>query len=346
MFGAKGGPTIRNKDSILADVDRALGREKPPAIEYLFVAPFGSFEIFGIKFGSPYGHSAIRYTLPDGTQVVMNIVKNSEDEDKLVNFVDPTEYLYGTQFDDVGAEQGGAYNRQIVGVRIEEWPDDLVCDLHYYYSKMARRETKKNAKFSLILGPFYNFLRSRMPEGVSWAESGNCARWTSQGMVFADALSYAHVWPKQIWINLFEKLGAANRDNVNVVLYQHIPHAVQTYGDGSPLWMEGVSPLSFISDISYLDLKRFANVIVSVPENETTAEIQVVENPLQPSFLRWRKSELLIGTAFSALIARKAYLKFRHFGSSSNPPSKTGFVTQFVQQRRMGRWLRGLVGRK
>ena len=128
MFGAKGGPTIRNKDSILADVDRALGREKPPAIEYLFVAPFGSFEIFGIKFGSPYGHSAIRYTLPDGTQVVMNIVKNSEDEDKLVNFVDPTEYLYGTQFDDVGAEQGGAYNRQIVGVRIEEWPDDLVCD--------------------------------------------------------------------------------------------------------------------------------------------------------------------------------------------------------------------------
>ena len=59
-FGAEGGTPIVNRDSILASVDAALGCDGPPAIEYLFVAPFGSQELFGIRLGSPYGHSVIR----------------------------------------------------------------------------------------------------------------------------------------------------------------------------------------------------------------------------------------------------------------------------------------------
>ena len=118
----------------------------------------------------------------------MNIVKDQGDGAQLVNFIDPTSYLYGTSFTATGAVQGGAYNRRIVGVRIEKWDDDLVQDLDYYYEKMKRRESKRNATFSLVLGPLFNFLRSHVPEGLALAETGNCARWTSAGLVFADLL--------------------------------------------------------------------------------------------------------------------------------------------------------------
>ena len=46
-FGAEGGTPIVNRDSILASVDAALGCDGPPAIEYLFVAPFGSTTFLG-----------------------------------------------------------------------------------------------------------------------------------------------------------------------------------------------------------------------------------------------------------------------------------------------------------
>lgn len=36
-LGYPGGPEIANKDTLLSEVDAALGCKKPPAIEYLFV---------------------------------------------------------------------------------------------------------------------------------------------------------------------------------------------------------------------------------------------------------------------------------------------------------------------
>lgn len=37
LLGAPHGPEISNKDTILKEIDAALGCNKPPAIEYLFV---------------------------------------------------------------------------------------------------------------------------------------------------------------------------------------------------------------------------------------------------------------------------------------------------------------------
>jgi hypothetical protein len=148
----------------------------------------------------------VRYTHPvTGEQVVMNIVKNVNTR-RLVNFVDPAEYLYGTRFSEVGAEQGGAYNRRIVGVRLENWPAQSVLDLDYFYRKMARKELQRNVTFNLFLGPLYNWLRTHSPEAINMVERGNCAKWTSSGLAFADVLKSPHVWPKQIWINIFEKV--------------------------------------------------------------------------------------------------------------------------------------------
>jgi hypothetical protein len=118
-FGAPDGSEISNKDSILQEIDEALGVSKPPDIEYIFVEPYSDFSLAGIGIGrNPYGHAALRYTLPSGEQILMNIV--GVPGRQMVNFLDPVEYLYGTGFFEEGAEQRGVYNRTMVSVRIEQ----------------------------------------------------------------------------------------------------------------------------------------------------------------------------------------------------------------------------------
>jgi hypothetical protein len=85
-FGAHHGQTIDNKDDVLKEIDDLL-TGKPPAIEYLFVCPFRNTSLFGIGLGSPYGHAAVRYTLPSGEQFVMNIVKNANGNQLVWAFV-------------------------------------------------------------------------------------------------------------------------------------------------------------------------------------------------------------------------------------------------------------------
>ena len=94
--------------------------------------PFPSWTIFGNGIGSPFGHSAIRYTLPCGEQIVMNITKNRNGK-TMVNFIDPTEYIFGIDSFESGGEQGGVYNRTIVGVRIENYPEENIRDLDYFF---------------------------------------------------------------------------------------------------------------------------------------------------------------------------------------------------------------------
>lgn len=72
-FGRTDGSPIENKDTILQDVDRALGYDSPPALEYVLVQPFSVVRLpfTNIGFGwNQYGHSVVRYTLPNGRQIV------------------------------------------------------------------------------------------------------------------------------------------------------------------------------------------------------------------------------------------------------------------------------------
>jgi hypothetical protein len=256
-----------------------------------------------------------------------------------VNFLDPTEYLYGTRFSEVGAEQGGAYNRRIVGVRLEKWPDQSVLDLDYYYRKMARKELQRGVTFNLFLGPVYNWLRTHTPEAINFVERGNCAKWTSSGLAFADVLKSPHVWPKQIWINMFEKYGLLDRENVNVVLYEHIAHAHQTFGNGAPLWLESAGPYAFFYDFSYFDLKKFANVVVAVPPGETRAVVTRNPDPAQPSVWRWRKQEIVFGAAVAAYFGTRLY---KRLSRKPPPPPPKGVITEVVQRRRLMRMLQAL----
>jgi hypothetical protein len=141
-----------------------------------------------------------------------------------------------------------------------------------------------------------------------------------------------------VFIDIFEKYGLADRKNVNVVLYEHVPHAKQSFGDGTPLWMESVGPYNFVSDFSYFDLKKFANVIVSVPPGSTAAVVERCENPVEPSFWRWKKTEIV----FSALVG--GYLSLRLYRRLTRPVAppvlKQGDVTRIVKTRRLMRMFR------
>jgi len=60
----------------------------------------------------------------------MNIVGfKTEPNGEMVNFIPPDEYFFGTSKFLEGCEQMGVYNRNFVGVRIENYPADKIMDM-------------------------------------------------------------------------------------------------------------------------------------------------------------------------------------------------------------------------
>jgi hypothetical protein len=104
---------LDNKKLILGQIDSALGRNRPPSLEYLYVeadmraivqSTFGG-KLLGLydsnSAANPYGHSALRYSF-EGPHGRENWVMNVCGSGKLVNFYSPEEYIFGHS-----AEQGG-----------------------------------------------------------------------------------------------------------------------------------------------------------------------------------------------------------------------------------------------
>lgn len=272
-FGAKNGSPIANKDAILPAVDAALGVSRPPALEYIWVRPLATKKVAGFKLGpNPYGHSALRYTMPDGTQKVMNIVGAAGRE--LVNFMKPQDYLYGTDNFDEGSEQGGVYNRGMVSVRIERLPDEAILKLDRYFKVLDERSERGYVKFQLAFSDVMNALGAILPGHQ--AEKGNCARWTTMGLCAAGIMRAPSLWPKKVWIDLFKSARKADPSNVHVVVYRRVAHAALTYGiPGEPAGL--VAPFRWLLHRRYWDLEKFADAIVEVPEGATTAQVRRVE---------------------------------------------------------------------
>ncbi|KAJ3043456.1 hypothetical protein HDV00_005154, partial [Rhizophlyctis rosea] len=155
---------ISNYESILPAIDTALGQSAPPSVEYIFVEPYTSkvvFQHFGIGV-RPFGHSAVRYTLPDGRQYLINITKKTGC--KLVEFLDPTEWLYGIS--ETNREQGGVYTRHIIGLRIEKVPPETILKMHQYFENVRAAVDRQGAAFSTMCGPAFNKLRACWPVNI------------------------------------------------------------------------------------------------------------------------------------------------------------------------------------
>ncbi|KAL6075885.1 Transmembrane protein [Balamuthia mandrillaris] len=320
-FGLRNGTEVSNKTTVLREVDAVLGRDKPPAVEFIFVEPYSDFAFpiiggYGLS-RNPYGHAAVRYTLPWGEEVVMNIV--GLPGQTMVNFLRPEEYFFGTKSWEEGAEQGGIYNRNMATVRIEEWPAEQILDMHNYFQKLQRKGFQKTAKFSLLLSPLYNGLASWLPWRL--AERGNCARFTSAGLVEGGLLYRPTMWPKSIWVQLFEtqarcqapscssspssSSSSSSSPNVNVVYFRRVRHVQRTYGSEARA-IGAVAPLHSLGNILYFDLERYANAVVDVPEGSTTAQVHRRESPAQPSFLRYHRFGISTTTA-AAVAALSVY---------------------------------------
>eukprot|EP01113_Clastostelium_recurvatum_P045622 TRINITY_DN7859_c0_g1_i2.p1 TRINITY_DN7859_c0_g1~~TRINITY_DN7859_c0_g1_i2.p1 ORF type:complete len:393 (-),score=51.15 TRINITY_DN7859_c0_g1_i2:72-1250(-) len=354
ILGAPGGKEIDNKRTILSSIDAALGVKKPPAVEFIFVEPWlalGVFKSFGLSI-NPFGHAAIRYTMPSGEQKVMNIVGVGGSE--MVYFMPPEEYFYGTGNVE-GSEQRGMYNRNMVSVRIENWPDDKIEDMDYYFRRLQRRYREKRTRYHMspLVGFLVNFAREYAPLPLHLAERGNCAWWTSKGLAEADLTDWPRAWPKAIWVDLFESLGPLpapsplptadtplhdpstsspspsqpiHNDNVHVVSYRRIPHAFLSYG--KPGWtFSGVTPGYLLHNLAYRNLESFANVIVEVPQGSSTAVVVPQADPKRPSFWRHNRFYIMAGTlavvsvAASLLTRGRIRPRFRRQKHATPPPN-------------------------
>lgn len=286
-FGDENGSEISNKDTIFSEIDKALGVSKPPALEYILVMPFSSFFVPFLGFGinmNAYGHAAVRYTLPDGRGVVMN-VEGKKDKRPMIQFSSPENYIYGTKYSGGGQEQRGCYNRAMISVRIESVPDEDILNMHNYFCTLQSSAVQEISKFNIIFGPLSNFLRKCVPFEV--AERGNCAFWTSKGLKEARVLSSTSMWPKSLWIHLFENTNmfTDKKKNVHVVSYRRIKHATLSYGVDAEA-VTAVAPLQSLRSIFYWNLERFANAIVEVPETSLRAVVRPIPDAVPPSPIR------------------------------------------------------------
>lgn len=284
-FGKIGGTEISNKNSILDEIDNAIGCKSK--IEYILVRPTSVIRLpfgYGLAFNG-YGHAALRYRLPNGKDIVMNI-EGKKDGRNMVKFYSPEEYFFGLHQDNK-AEQLGIYNRDMITIRVHNVPDEKIVAMHEFFMDLHNRHSLGEAKFNIILGPLYNSIRKVFP---NMAQIGNCARWTSEGLLKAGVTTNLSIWPKSIWINMFENYKDTEikeKDNMDVVYYERIPHAYHEYGlPGDNKCIDMVSPLQSLRSISYINMYPFSRVRVNVPKSTTIARININKNPAQPSQFR------------------------------------------------------------
>lgn len=137
------GPTISNKDQVFDQIDQALQVRKPPDIEVILVDHLTCTQNAVTRFLHlhlfRFGHICIRYRTSDGQTHLMNVLGNfTEPDATMVNFVEggATDYLYSTN--PHRAQQGGVYNRPMVGLRIENVAPGATDALHAYYQAVAK----------------------------------------------------------------------------------------------------------------------------------------------------------------------------------------------------------------
>jgi len=308
-FGALNGTEVSNKNTLFQELDTFFG--KSPNVEYIFVRPLSSVNLFSTGIGlhyNSYGHSAVRYKL-QGKWYVMNIIgKEEKNGINMVTFCSPEEYFFSTKYnDDVGcSQQRGLYNRSMVGIRLYDVPEDKIEKMHQVFLQTQERNKNGDAGF-IIVPQVYPILRfwNKYVLGKKIPELGNCIFWTSKGLLEAGLVTNYTNWPKSTLINIIEN----SKYEYDVVSYRRIEHAKLSYGiKASPL--ELVAPFNTVRSILYLFPENFARAIVEVKPGTIEAVIKRHE-PLQ---MKSNLRNLLNGTLLvSGSVIIMSYFSYRFF---------------------------------
>jgi len=271
-FGRPGGTPIRNGKAVLDDLWKELGHDRPPSVLYIFVEPLSVWKISGDSGSgtNPFGHAAVAYTR-NGETRVMNIVGATGRQ--MVNHMSLENYLFGVNDFTAGSEQGGVYNRPMRMVALWDWPEARIQAMQDEYLALERRTEEGEARFFLAFPTLRNFVRRRLPG--TWAELGNCARYTSLGMVAGGLRRRTTDWPKRIAVDLLKGERKRNPANVSLIVIDRIKHARLSFGTGADI-NGAVSPLSWIDNVRFRDLKKRADAEIVVPDGTLSAQARLL----------------------------------------------------------------------
>ncbi|KDO22434.1 hypothetical protein SPRG_12715 [Saprolegnia parasitica CBS 223.65] len=323
-------PAAQSRKDLLAfsldDIDAFLGRTKPPAIEYLVVEVLVHKNPLHPSHLGRWAHSAVRYTLPDGAQKLVNICRPGDGRELIEFFDDPEDYILGVK------GKGGIFARDICSVRIEDVNPASMMALHHHFLATSHRfrADGKGVKFEITGGFWHNLFREvfHLPS----RPSGNCARWVSKGLVYANVLRRQSMFPKAIWVEMIESQAATNPDNVHVVYYKRI-HAKQKE---KPHLKTGFSftsikailffPSDVIQSWLYWDMRQYANVIVdNDPKLTLDEQSKRLKCELQPGrgrrvhhwvvyFIRFLHLVIVVGASLTYVLYCPGGNQTKHLG--------------------------------
>lgn len=254
---ARDAATPLNRGECLRMVDAFLGVSSPPSVEYLFIETQAKRGCHPSQL-SRFGHSAVRYCLPDGTQHLVNVCRPTRGRELIEFFEVPEDYIFGVE------GQGGIFARNICSVRIEHVPPDAVLAMHFYFRSVFHQFQCRGVNFQLTGGKVGETCRRLCRRSVR--KTGNCARWIARGLAVAGLLKGPRMYPKGIWVELIEtQIRHGHPDNASVVYY-HLHHWSEREHPQLVLARSCVGPCDCLRNIFYFNMKSFAQVHVRVTD--------------------------------------------------------------------------------
>ena len=252
-------------------------------VEYVFTKPRWNWKLlFGLHSSTnPYGHAGVHYSRPDGTSLLMNVSGSAHS--KLIYFFDPTSYLFASEMTE-GNQQGGVANRAFMTLRINNVDQKQIDKMHDHFVELAQQKQHGQIAYGLIVyqltNPIKAFINRWVPGYFSQPHKGNCAHWTSTGLVQCGLMPKPSSWPLWIGFKLFMKSYWSHRQDLNVISYKSINPA--KYSETALIY-----PFYWLRN-SYTELwnlDNFANIVVECTD-ETNNNLFTVRKNIT-AFDRW-----------------------------------------------------------
>jgi uncharacterized FlaG/YvyC family protein len=181
-----------------------------------------------------------------------------------------------------GSSSRGAVRFQLVEVNLSKLARVVPAPLDRLFLKAAdwirsQDDKRKYQTQEKVMKSSKNEIEKGLNEARSAIyHAGNCAQWTSGGLDFVGLIRRPRLFPKAVLIDLLEDeyLNNQRSKNVNVVYYSEVEHAAKR-DDGAYKCIKGamVHPLKPTRNYFYDDMKKFASVIVEVPNESDTAQV-------------------------------------------------------------------------